>query len=205
MAEIRSGYAEGLKPFLDAFYPKEDDTPYYAAIGKFVVQYAAAEGAAHMLARRLTKLKDDKARILFAGMRSADLIDRIRGLWRLSKHSQKSTEDLDDCLAQLKVVAQCRHNLTHRFSRYGAGKISVDNIMTAKNILNAERDEFSLKDLKNLYSDCLTIYLRLGEIYPKKKKKSGHDRLMSRMIHEPWRYKPPSPKKKNQTKRADPR
>jgi hypothetical protein len=43
-----------------------EDTPYFAAVGRFIVEYAAAEAAAHLLARHLSGLSDEKARIISA-------------------------------------------------------------------------------------------------------------------------------------------
>jgi hypothetical protein len=57
-------------PFLVAFsqIPRED-TPYFAALGRFITQYAAAEAGVHLLCRHLSGLSDDKARALISGMR----------------------------------------------------------------------------------------------------------------------------------------
>ena len=39
-----------------------DDDAHFAALGRFVVQYASAEAMVHMLARKLSGMSDEKAR-----------------------------------------------------------------------------------------------------------------------------------------------
>ncbi|HEX7563032.1 MAG TPA: hypothetical protein VF396_07220, partial [Bradyrhizobium sp.] len=54
------------------------DTPHYEALGRFVTTFATAEAAVHLLARHLSGLSDEKARIIFGGMRLPDISDIIR-------------------------------------------------------------------------------------------------------------------------------
>lgn len=193
MAEIRSGHAEGFKEFLEAFNPDKEDEPYYAAIGRLIVQYAACEGAVQMLARRLSKLDDNKARVIFAGMRTRDIIERIHAMWLWKKRSAKATQTLKECLIQYEEIGKSRDKIAHRFSNYNFGKIWNTNILTAKKLVNAERDSFSLADLKNMYSDCLKIYLLLEGTQNRRSKESrAADRLALRMLKHAWRYKPPA-------------
>lgn len=70
--------------------PIESDTPHFEAVGRFITSYAAAEGAVHMLARRLSGLSDEKARIIFGDMRLGDLSKRIRQMMRLDKLDSKT-------------------------------------------------------------------------------------------------------------------
>jgi hypothetical protein len=50
----------------------------FEALGRFVTAYATAESGVHILARTLSGLADEKARIVFGGMRLTDAIDCIR-------------------------------------------------------------------------------------------------------------------------------
>lgn len=184
----------GMGGLAKPFVPAPEDEPYYAAIGRFIVQYAACEGAVHMLARRLSQIKDERARLLFGGMRTGDVIDRIRSMWRLRKHSEKNTAELETCLTQYDIMGTCRDKIAHRFTSYHSGAILVSNMLTAKNLVHAERDVFSLEDLKNLYSDCTRLYLRFEDIYRGKLMRSPHDAMMRPIVRIAWRYTPPAPK-----------
>lgn len=187
--------------FAKPFTPAPEDEPYYAAIGRFIVQYAACEGAVHMLARRLSKIKDDRARLLFGGMRTGDVIDRIRAMWRFRKHSAASTQELESCLSHYDVMGTCRDKIAHRFTSYKSGSILVSNLLTAKNLVHAEQDIFSLEDLTNLYSDCIRLYLRFEDIYQAKWMKSPHDAMMRKIVRIAWRYTPPAPKNEKRRSR----
>jgi hypothetical protein len=171
--------------------PREDER-YYAALGRFIVGYAGAEIAVHQLARKLSGLRDDRARVLFAGMRLGDAITRTRALLRLSKRTKKNRDDIDDCLKQLDVIGTQRDKMVHRDTSYESGKLIVTNMLIAKDPLQYERDLFTLEDLKNLYIDCLTISLRLMHImHPSIRDKSA--KAFRKSLHEPWHYKPPPP------------
>jgi len=181
-----TNWAEGLQKVLD---PSSDDKPYYEAIGRFVVAYAQLEGVLHTLARRLSGLKDDKARIVFSGMRLGDLNTRIRGLLRVTKRSPKVKADIEACLSQCDVIGIERDKMVHRYVQYATGTISISNEMTAKSPLAAERDLFTINDLMRLQIDCWTIVLRIMHIMGPAFIRAA-DKKELRMLHEPWQYKP---------------
>lgn len=174
------------------FKPPPEDDPYYTALGRFVVAHAGAETALHEFARKLTRLSDDRARILFAGSRIGDVVTRIRGLLNLSRLSAKTKKDIEECLSQLDVVGKQRDKMVHRETSYRSGALSVTNIMTSKSSLAYERDQFTLTNLRNLHWDALRITLRLSyATYPRFRKRA--DRNLKNALREPWRYKPPLP------------
>jgi hypothetical protein len=183
----------GLEAFNQVNPPKPtpEDQPYYAAFGKFIASYAGAESQVHVLARRLTRLSDNKARIVFSGMRLGDLAERIRGLLRVTEASNKRYDEIDGCLRQLDLIATQRNNLVHRFVTYEAGKITVTNIVNSKSILAHEWDTFTIADFENMDSDCTAITLRLWASLGNKLKPH-----LKPWVHEPWRYKPLRPAQK---------
>jgi hypothetical protein len=71
------------------------DTPHYEAVGRFVTSYANAESAVHLLARQLSGMSDEKARIVFGGMRLADLIDIIRHFMRIDNTPEEKRAKID--------------------------------------------------------------------------------------------------------------
>ena len=163
----------------------DDDTPYFAAIGRFITTYAMAEHQVHVLARKLSRMSDAKGRIVFSGMRLGDLADRIRGLLRTTGASKKRYDEIDRCLRQLDLIATQRNNLVHRFVRYSSGKITVTNVVISKSIETHEQDVYGLQHFEDMDLDCTAITLRLAKIC------GTNINLPSRKwMHQPWRYKP---------------
>lgn len=181
-----------------------NEGPYYQAIGTFIVAYAQCECTVHELARKLSGLKDEKARILFAGMRIGDLTTRLRGLLHVSRWSNTTKKDIEDCLKQLDVVGLERDKMVHRYSNYEMGSITFSNEMTAKSMLSAEKDSFSMNDLTRLERDCLAINLRLTHVLrPTFRKIARLDPESLKRLHGSWWYKrfPQSQKKKRTRQR----
>jgi hypothetical protein len=164
---------------------KNADEKHYAELGRFVTAYAAAEAAVHMLARRLSGMSDDIARIAFGGTRLEDVIARVRGMMRIQKLNAATVEEVETCLAQLKLIADRRHRIVHRSSTFFDNAIVVTNVLTAKS-LPAEVDKFKWEELSAMYGDCLAIYLRLGQVVRKEERELEH----AGIVYSPWRYKP---------------
>lgn len=175
--------------------PPPEDDPYFAALGRFITSYAAAEGYVHELARSLSRLSDQRARVVFGGMRLGDLSDRIRGLMRVSKASPKKYTEIDACLTQLDVISTQRNKLVHRFVHYSTQRkaILVSNFLVAKSHASFEVEYFTLTDFKNMDHDCLAIMLRLIHAGDSKAKKKSTPETLT-WLHSPWRYKPAPPK-----------
>ena len=71
------------------FPPPPQDTPYYQALGRFIVAYAGCEIAIHQLARKLIGIRDNRARVICAGMRIGDVITRTPALLQAFHQDQK--------------------------------------------------------------------------------------------------------------------
>jgi hypothetical protein len=91
--------------------PPDSDDPYFAALGKFIASNASAEHTVHSTARRPSHPTEAKARIIFSGMRLGDLVERIRGLLRATKVSDKKYNEIDACLVQLEAISEQRNKL----------------------------------------------------------------------------------------------
>jgi hypothetical protein len=197
-------YAKVFAPFLSSSLPtiKEDD-PYFAALGRFIVRYAAAEHQVHGLAIRLARVTEAKGRIIFSGMRLGDLAERVRGLLRATKASEKLYNEVDACITRLDIIGTQRNKLVHRFAMYHSGAIFVTNLPIAKSEAAIEGESFTLADLLNMTRDCLCITLRL--LYVKAKKPTTkEDRETLRWSRGPWRYKPPPPAQKRKPRPSTP-
>jgi len=174
----------------------EEDTPYFAALGRFISAYALAEAAAMMLTRSLSGLEDERSRIAFGGMRLSDISERLRKFAELEELPDEKIDCIEDCLQQLSQIGKQRDKLVHRRVSYEEGHIHVSNSFTSKSLLSFEEDKFSIYDLKRMQSDCETIYIRLHTIeYPNLLGNAKWGDI--RILHSAWKYTPPSPKRDN--------
>jgi len=188
-------YVSALRPFLNPITPPEDE-PFFAALGRFIASYAIAEHQVHLLARHLTRLNDAKARIIFSGMRLNDLAERIRGLLRTTRATEKRYNEVDNCLRQLDLIATQRNNIVHRFVLYTHGQIEVTNIIISKSIDVSERQMFKINDFENMDSDCAAITIRFRIIC------GGREVPLRNWARSPWRYKSPQPNPKAKQRRS---
>jgi hypothetical protein len=164
-----------------------DDEAYFAALGRFIASYASAEHSVHTVARKLSRLTDAKARIIFGGMRLGDLTERIRGLLRATRASDKKYNEIDACLIQLDLISEQRNKLVHRWVSYHDGLIWVSNITIAKVIGSSETISLRMSDFTNMNADCSAISYRLqfhGRV---------GDPSLLKWARSPWRYKPAQP------------
>jgi hypothetical protein len=178
--------------------PLPEDTELFSALGKFVADYASAENAVHGLARRLLRTNDAKARIVFGGMRLADLTDRIRGLLRVTKAGKRKCAEIEKCLAQLNTIAEQRNKIVHRWSYFKDQVIWVTNAPTTKDIAAIEIEPFKKDDFDHMGDDCVAIGYRLTN-YGKK----GSKPFIVKWARRPWRYKPAQPNPQNRLPQKD--
>ena len=142
----------------------------------------------HELARKLSGLREDKARAIFGGLRLGDIKTRTLSVLRLSKRSPKIKAEIETCLQQFDVIGTQRDKLVHRSVEYDAGKIRITNEITAKSMLEYEQDVLSATDLLTLQIDCLKISIRLSHITNPKLRRAAKKSFL-RSLHEPWSYK----------------
>jgi hypothetical protein len=159
----RNFFAEllGDRPDKPPDFKKQDtdEDANHQAIGEFIVAYAYAEIALHILARKLTGMKDAKARLFFGGARIGDVSEKIKSLLAISKRSPKTIARVRICLKQFDVIGTQRDKIVHRAATNDLGRITITNYLTAKSLLHAEIDNFTVSDLKAMTADCHIIYL----------------------------------------------
>lgn len=194
-----------LKRAFGLIDPPSNDKTHYENLGRFMAAFANAEGILHSVARHISGLEDEKARILFGGMRLSDITDRIRGFIRLDTTKGTVSDDFIDitaCLDQIGHIATRRHNIVHRGATYFGGAFIVSNAMIAKTLAGIESEIVSEQTLKDMTADCNMIFLRLREL------QQPENTLRTNWRHHlrqaAWRYKPPEPKPQN-PKRPDTR
>ncbi len=185
---------------LGLYDPPSDDKTHYEALGRFLASFANAEGAVHATARKLSGLSDEKARILFGGMRLADVTDRIRNLIELNR-ADEPFADIEACLDQLGRISRRRHNIVHRGATYFDGAFIISNSMIAKTLASIESEIISQKTLHQMYLDCGAIFLRLIYLVDPTPK---NDEWLNTLRQRPWLYRPPAPNTKNQQRQKAP-
>lgn len=177
----------------DNLFPPED-IPYFTAVGRLIVNYADAENAINMAARRLSGLDDPAARILFAGMRFGELSERLRGLIRIRKIPTGRRKDLTESLDQLGTITTERNRIVHRSTQYLNNALVVTNALIAKAPDSHETHVFTLEQLENMALDCSVAYWRIirSTVLPK-----DDPPEIVEFLRQPWRYKPHQPKNKH--------
>jgi hypothetical protein len=91
----------------------DPEDEYLAALGGVVTGYASAETAVHILARHLSGLEDDKARIIFGGMALGHVIDRIRRMLALDDVDAATVADIEACFIQLGTSSRPARTSPH--------------------------------------------------------------------------------------------
>lgn len=161
----------------------------YEAIGRLVTQYAMAEAALHVAAWKISGLSEERGRLIYSGMRTADIVKRVRGMFEANRNEQSIRDDFEACYTQLNVIGTARDHLVHRAVNYEEGKLKVSNEVTARVINKAESHVYSWDDLFNMRGDCLSISYRflclLLDIPPE----TEGARQLQR-ARGPWLYKP---------------
>jgi hypothetical protein len=89
---------------------------------------------------------------------------------------------MEDCFEQFDAIGKQRDKLVHRYVDYEGNALSVTNFLTAKSLLNVEKELFTMEDLEAMELDCFLIYSELS-YYPWKRKR----------IKRSWQYTPPKP------------
>jgi hypothetical protein len=166
--------------------PEEDE--YLAALGGVISAYADAETAVHILARNLSGLDDDKARIVFGGMQLRHVMDRVRKLLALDSSPADMVANVESCFTQLGIVGTARDRLAHRSIFIGREGVVASNYMTARDVLAPERDTFTLREMWAMRIDCIAILARLIDVAVGNPPRSATAAEMA--VREPWRYKP---------------
>lgn len=176
-----------------------DDIPYFAALGKFIVSYAAAETALHLLARKLSGMNEKKARIVFGGMGLGEIKEKVKKLLAMRRMKKNIYDMAINAIDQLNHIKEQRNKLVHERVSYHKGKLHVTDFYVAKSELQVKIKEFSLKELKDFESDCRTIHVRLEVI--RRPQVLGNAVFENvKLLHSPWLYKPPQPSKKDQSR-----
>jgi hypothetical protein len=198
MAHEPRQISEELARALKLFNEPSTDKTHYEVLGRFIVAFANAEGVVHVLTRKLSGLSDDKARILFGGMRLGDVIDRLRQFMNLDDMPKETFDEIDDCLSQLAKISDRRHRLVHRGSRYSKDGLTSTNFMTSRSIQHIEIDNFPEQLLKDLMLDAAAIFLRLYAILRPEKASA---QTLAIMKSRSWQYRPAPPATRSRARR----
>jgi hypothetical protein len=177
---------------LGKFYeipPGESEAEYFESLGRFIAAYANSEATVHELARFLSKMSEEKARVIFYGMRLGDLTDRIRAMLRADQIDTETCDEVESCLTQLATIADARNKLVHRTVQYAFGKLTVTNAYSARTREGIEFHAFLKTELEAMQTDCICIFARLLKV-SRGRPEDLELVPFNAFLHEPWRYKP---------------
>jgi hypothetical protein len=179
----------------------EESARHYELVGRFVTTFASAEAAVHVLARKLSGLSDEIARVIFGGMRLGDVTDRVRGIMRINKVAAETYAVVDACLVQLNHISDRRHRLVHRTSIFQDGDLIVTDILTSRSSATAEMQQVGQRELKDMIMDCVHINLKLSAIADPAEALETFEPAVQEVLQSPWQYKHVPPKPPNQQPR----
>lgn len=191
-------YAKNLPQFIN-YTPYTDKTT-YEALRYFIATFASAESAVHLIARKISGLSDERARIIYGGMRLSDITDRVRQFINMDDMEPELRSEIDSCLTQLAHISAKRHNLVHRGATYFQGKLISTNSLTARSLHAIEVEHFDEGMLNDMAADCRSIFLRLVAITDQK---GSDQKLIADLKARPWLYKHDPPKTPRQRRRKD--
>jgi hypothetical protein len=170
---------------------KPDEDRIYAAFGRFIASYALAEAGVHIAARFFLGLPDNKARLVFGGMRLGDVIDRLRQL-----SAPEHANEIEELIQQLKLIGDARDQFVHRLTKYEHGQgLTVTNRLTCKAISKAEPRTFTLTDLEEMEYDCRVISGRFSLLCDRPLYQGLSPDITLLGLGGAWRYKPLPPSK----------
>lgn len=181
--------------------PDEDRT--FAAFGRFIASYALAEAGFHIAARSFSGMPENKARIVFAGMRLGDVIERVLRLVNETPHA-KEIEELSN---QFNLIGAARDQFVHRLIEYRHREgLIVTNRLTCKTVTETEPRTFTVPELEAMEYDCRVIFgrLALATNHPDASNVNTDVSMMG--LFGSWRYKTPerdTPKKQTRTARKE--
>jgi len=179
-----------------------DQIPYFAALGRLIVNYSSAEREVRLLAHQLSGLKEAIARKIFSGMRSEDIEGCIRQMMKVNNLDEALCHRVNECLTHFKEIGKCRNKLAHRKVSYLDKLLHVTNEFTAKSKESIEIEQFTLTDLENMMRDLTIIGLRIDSVRRPKRFVELSGKLQKNfqaILKVEWLHKPVSRENKKKT------
>lgn len=168
---------------------ESDTIPNYALIGRLITEFARAEAYIHLLATRMAGMEQDRASLIFSGMRMSDVATIIRSMALYDSLEKEEFSDIDACLVQLELVGRERNKLAHRFVSISADKIEASNHYTAKTPEHVLSDEYTADMMQNMISDCIRIRERIWRHTDGEGRRNKSAERMA-YLFGPWRHVP---------------
>lgn len=162
---------------------------FYEEFGKFICRFASAETAVHHLFRRVSGLKDNKARAIVGGesiKTMMEIITRISKMLPKQKFSKENHKELKILFDQISEISTFRHALVHSGADVDEGIIRTINYTKAKTRESIQEMTFGISDIRNASNDLSSIIVR---IYHLVKADAWTRRNVPRMRREAWQYK----------------
>lgn len=163
---------------------------YWYKLGKFVHQFAQAEGRLLCLVRQVAGIQDPISGLVLSGLRqeaARDLLNRI-----LDATDQQQRKDrLQRPLEQLATIATIRNNIIHWGAIHdGNPELLVSNTALGPTPQRLKEFRIHPSDLDNMCEDLERInVLIMTENNPS----FPDDGAWGKYMRRPWLYKPPQP------------
>lgn len=168
--------------------PPSDNAEYYEALGRFVAAFSQAEMWLFYLYARLTRTPMNTARIVFAGMRTEQMLKHIKALWKADPPAPEVRADYMPVLQHLGAIATRRNHVVHWVTGINESGRVVTNFHRAlpKNIQTLS---VSPKLLDDMTSDLFYIGQHLVGMFsvPAETRAERVARLPA--LADAWRYK----------------
>jgi hypothetical protein len=189
--------AGGVPLWFQANFFKQQQKPeedrHYAAFGRFIAAYAMAEAGVHIAARFFSGMPEEKARVVFSGMRLGDVFDRLSFLAAGTPHQK----EVDSLIVHMQDISDARDQFVHRLVEYQHGRgLAVTNRLTSASGVDVRPRIFARSELEDMEQDCRLIFARFVFLC------GARDDVSITMagvtllgLAMPWRYKLPRPKK----------
>jgi hypothetical protein len=167
---------------------KPDENRIFAAFGRFIAAYALAEGGLHIAVRFFSGMPEPKARIVFAGMRLSDVIERLRSFVK----DTPNADTINLIIEHINLIGGARDQFVHRLIEYDHGKgLKITNGLICKSVENTDPRTFTLPELEAMELDCRVIFVRLAIICEHPEPTTTDVSFVE--LYAPWRYKPAVP------------
>jgi hypothetical protein len=166
--------------------PDEDRT--FAAFGRFIASYALAEAGFHIAARSFSGMPEAKARIVFAGMRLADVTERLSRFVAETPNAKEIAE----LISQFDLIGSARDQFVHRLIEYRHREgLTVTNRLTCKIVTQTEPRTFTVSELEAMEYDCRVIFGRLALVSNHADASGVNTDLSLMSLFGSWQYTPP--------------
>ncbi len=164
----------------------------YRSLGMFIANYAKAEAALHMFARRALGVSDSIGRHIFAGSRISEILNKVSHILPETETQSEKIAEFNTIAMQFRRIAEVRHLIVHN----GVEFPGASSVLTHKKFVSRVRESFQVRkfssgEIEALVDDTGWIVVRLIALaepeFTKEFEGAAWERARD-MAYAPWRY-----------------